>query len=167
MTPHFVLEVALRMALRADKAHKTYSVSNRIQEFQWYEGYACSTEKYEKGIIAGNWNSVTEYDQATKTQKVISDIPVRLERIFSKMGVEIEWSDGVSSCHDCGLLCETEPTHYGWEPRFKIVNDCELLCLDCCPEEDEEEEPEEGTGDEGATDEQQLQGLKDTELPSE
>ncbi len=136
MTPHYAFEVAKRMAEAQDKARGGFSIRNHIEDMQWYEGYANNGEKPAKGVVTGNWNNVDEYDRATQTRRVVSNIPERLSAIFEKMGVQIEWSDMVSRCDDCGLLVETTPSHAWWKPEYVIVNDCELLCLACAEPKD-------------------------------
>lgn len=137
MTPHFVFEIAKRIAAAQDKAHKTCAISNHIEEMQWYEGYAgAHAEQTPKGVIAGNWNNVDTYDRTTQSRVVISTLPERLGAIFEKMGVTIEWSDMVSSCEDCGKLVETTPSHAWWKPEYVIVDECSLFCLDCCEPKD-------------------------------
>lgn len=141
MTPQFIIEVARAMAAKADKIHDTCAISNRIEEIRCYQGWAGNNGP-DNPIVVGNWNNVDVYDPQSYqnsdgsvsrySRRAISNIPSRLCRIFEKMKIDVEWSDMVSPCDNCGLLVATEPDCYGWTPGYKIVNECEFLCLDCC-----------------------------------
>jgi hypothetical protein len=123
-----ILDIARRMAEKKDKELGTWQVGNRIDEAQVYEESAEPGDN--DGIhIAMNWNDVDTYDRV-HGRKVISDLPSRLCNIFEKMGVNIEWSDQVSSCSDCGKMIRTSPDSYSWQPNF-VVGDGEILCHEC------------------------------------
>jgi len=94
-----------------------------------------------KLILFGNWNpkSFGDYDQTTHRRiegtgkdSVLS----KLARIIDKAGLNdneytLEWSDEWSTCQDCNKAVRTQPDSYSWKPRFVILNDCELFCVDC------------------------------------
>jgi hypothetical protein len=124
-----ILEIARVMAEKKDKELGTYQVSDHIDGIQIY------TESSEPGdddciYIVANWNNVDVYDRASNSRVVISDLPSRLCNIFEKMGVNVEWSDEVSSCSDCGKMIRTSPDSYSWQPNF-VVGDGEILCCVC------------------------------------
>lgn len=99
-------------------------------EIQWYEGYADGRDA-PKGIVAANWNDAVYYDPETGKRIAYPEkIASRLCTIFEKLGVEIEWSDMVTGCSDCGKCIQTEPDRYSWQPDF-IVGDGEIFCGEC------------------------------------
>ncbi len=169
MTPHFVIELAKRIAEKHNKVNGGFSLSNHI-DMQWHHGIA-ERGYTDEPCVTGNWNDVTEYHikgnrcrihtecrkhadigQAcgaiTETQRVVvSNLPSRLGTIFEKMGLDVHWSDEWTSCGDCGKVVRTSPDSMSWTPSYweaGIANG-ELLCLDCAPEEETEED--EGTPD--------------------
>jgi uncharacterized cysteine cluster protein YcgN (CxxCxxCC family) len=96
----------------------------------WYESYADGREA-PKGIVAANWNDLEgEWDPVTRTRAHVSDVPSRMCDLFEKYGVEIEWSDQVSSCDGCGKCIQTEPDSYSWQPEF-VVGDGDITCAEC------------------------------------
>lgn len=87
-------------------------------------------------IICGDWNSVTKahYDENGNLSGFSTqcDLPERLYRIFDeRYGINCEWSDEWTSCHECGKLVRSSPDCYGWTSAYVILNDCELVCHEC------------------------------------
>ena len=123
-----IFEIALRMA------NGNPSVVNRIAAIGLHtNGYA--EPGYNAELIAtGNWNEIDQYDAATKSRILISDLPKRIEKLFSQMGIACEWSDEWTTCDDCGKLVRTQPDSYSWTPSFCTV-DCSEICIDCISEE--------------------------------
>lgn len=74
----------------------------------------------ERGILFANWNH----------------IPKRTMAALERMGFECEWSDEWDTCSDCNKAVRTSPDSYGWQAYFVLLNDCELVCLDCVDWED-------------------------------
>lgn len=83
----------------------------------------------EKGIIFGNWNPVCGFDKPKEYQK--RDPISKLARVLEYAGCELVWEDEWTTCGDCGKAVRTQPDCYSWTPYYKIVNECELVCLDC------------------------------------
>lgn len=83
----------------------------------------------ERGIVFGNWNPACGFDKPKADQK--RDPVAKLSRILERSGFELEWEDEWSTCGDCGKAVRTSADSYGWTPYFRIVNECELVCLDC------------------------------------
>lgn len=123
MTPHYALKVAIAQAERMGLTN------SHVHDIQWYAGFADGSPA-PKGAYVGNWNDDDTYDRVKRERVKTSNLPSRLCKIFERMGVEIEWCDMVSSCDDCNLLVQTEPTSYFWEPDF-IVGDGFLKCHKC------------------------------------
>lgn len=107
-----VLEIAQEMVKDAG-----WQIKSRIEEIQIHtDGYAEPGYSSESGVIAtGNWNGL---------------LPERIERIFSKLEIECEWSDEWAACDDCGKLVRTESDSYFWKPLYVIVG-CGYKCLKC------------------------------------
>jgi hypothetical protein len=130
MTPWKAVEVAQGMA------RKLGIPCSHVEDIQWAEGYADGREA-PKGIAYGNWNDDDSYDRVKRERvKSPGKIMSRLCNILERMGVQIEWSDTVSTCDSCGLLIETHPNSYGWRPRY-VETDDGLTCAKCL-EGDEE-----------------------------
>lgn len=83
----------------------------------------------ERGIVFGNWNPVCGFDKTKEEQK--RDPVSRLARVLKANGFEIEWEDEWSTCSDCGKAVRTSPDSYGWTSHYRILHECELICLDC------------------------------------
>lgn len=90
----------------------------------------------ECGVVAvGNWNTITRYNKETGKHDVLDNTAERLAKVLDKLGVELEWSDEWSECHECYRIVRTSPDSYGWTPSY-YVGDGFLVCLDCIdPEE--------------------------------
>ena len=125
-----ILEIAMDLAMKQDKAKNSYEIASRIDEMRVHETWHDRPADGDIGIVTGNWNNVDEYDSARKCRVPISDLPSRLCRIFEKLGFEIEWSDTTTTCDGCGLLIGTNPTHYGWKPDFHLGDDG-IMCSTC------------------------------------
>ena len=77
-------------------------------------------------VIAANWN-----------EEHLKGLSNWIER---REDVELEWSDEWTGCGDCGKAVRTQPDSYQWEPYYVVLNECELVCLDCISTEDVIEE---------------------------
>lgn len=88
----------------------------------------------EKGIVFGNWNPVCGFDKTKAEQR--RDPVTKLARVLEANGFELEWEDEWTTCGDCGKAIRERADSYHWTAYFRILNDCELICLDCLdPEE--------------------------------
>jgi len=101
------------------------------REFTWCSGYAePGYQDPESGIVFSNWNpAVFGYDKSRAEQK--RDPVLKLSRILEKCGCELEWSDEWSTCSDCGKAVRTSGNCHGWLPHYRIIDECEIVCLDC------------------------------------
>jgi hypothetical protein len=138
MTPRIVFDL---IQAWENMPHNTGTPEQRrkasfANSVQWYSEYADGREA-PHGIVAANWNDADYYDAESKTRVTYPErIESRLCAIFEKLGVEIEWSDQVSSCGDCDKCIQTEPDCYGWQPAF-IVTDGDIFCSACAENEAE------------------------------
>ena len=107
---------------------KTNNGRWRIEEIELhFDGYAePGYDRSESGIVAtGNWNDVDG-----------DDTPCRVGRLLEHYGVAIEWSDEWTECAECGRIVRTQPDSYGWQKSYVLVDDCDIICLECVnPEE--------------------------------
>lgn len=86
-----------------------------LNEFMSYQRYADNrAEQPASGIIVGNWNK----------------IPQRYQNYLERKGFELEWSDGVDSCDDCGHLVQTQPDCWFWRPDYWF-SDSGTTCNKC------------------------------------
>ncbi len=101
------------------------------RNFSFASGYAgTGYSDPENGIVFGDWNpAIFGYDKTKAERK--RDPVCKLARILERCGCELEWEDEWATCGDCGKAVRTSPTHYGWLPHYRIVDECELVCLDC------------------------------------
>lgn len=125
-----ILNIARNQAEREDKTKGTYQCGNRLDEIQLhFNGYA--EPGYSGDIIAtGNWNDIDTYEAKTQSRRVICNIPRRLEAIFTKLGVECEWSGAWCVCDSCQKLVRTSPNSYGWLPSF-VQHPDGIECHEC------------------------------------
>lgn len=123
---------------------------SHVGDVQWADGYADGSDA-PKGIAYANWNDDDRYVRAGETieddgaqlrisqgerVKAPGKIMSRLCAVLERMGVQIEWSDGVTTCDGCNLLVQTQPDSYGWQPAY-VETDDGLTCSKCL-EGDEE-----------------------------
>src|ERR1019366_1344343 len=111
MTPRIVFKLleaweSLPWNTGTDADKRKASFANGLQ---WFDEYA-DGRSAPNGIVAANWNNADTYDKELQKRITYPErIESRLCAIFEKLGVEIEWSDQVSSCSDCGKCIQTEP----------------------------------------------------------
>lgn len=92
------------------------SGESEIENLGWAGEYAePGYTAGERGILTANWNYFT---------RNVTDI---LERA----GFECEWSDEWSTCDECGKLVRTSPDCYDWQRSYIVMNECEIVCLEC------------------------------------
>lgn len=89
---------------------------SELDNLQWSQAYAePGYTDPDKCILFADWNC----------------FPRGLDSILEKAGYAIEWSDEWSNCGDCGKAVRTSPDSYSYQPHYVILNECELVCLDC------------------------------------
>jgi hypothetical protein len=100
------------------------------RSFEWAHEYAePGYGQPAAGIVFGNWNTLCSYDAPKEVER--RDPGARLARILERLGFELEWEDEWATCHECGKAVRTKPDSYGWTSYYRILNECELICLDC------------------------------------
>jgi hypothetical protein len=119
-----------------------YSISNTLNgislHFQGYSEPGYETPR--SGIIAlGNWNTIDYYAGVVHGRLPISNLPRRIEKLFTKMNIECEWSDEWVVCDECYGLVRTSPDSYLWM-RSYWANDekGEIICHRCLKEDPSE-----------------------------
>jgi hypothetical protein len=106
------------------------SRTNHSRSFSFAPDYAeRGYSSPEKGIVFGNWNPVCGFNKTKQEQK--RDPVSKLARILESAGFELEWEDEWSTCCGCGKAVRTQPDSYSWTAGYRIVNECELVCLSC------------------------------------
>lgn len=114
--------IASLLDFTSDKTGRDFSICSAYAE----PGYIDP----DSGLIVfGNWNPKCGFSVPKDVQH--KDPVSKLSRILEKCGAELEWSDEWSTCGDCGKAIRTSPDCYQWTPYYRILNDCELVCLDC------------------------------------
>jgi len=88
-------------------------------------------------IVLGNWNEVTSYNNEYRVRVVIDRTICQLARIFEALGIEMEWRDEWTSCHDCSKIVRTSPDGWGWTPSY-FATDGHLTCIECIREDPED-----------------------------
>ena len=83
----------------------------------------------DKCIVFGNWNPACGFSVPKEQQR--RDPVAKLARILEKCGCELEWEDEWTTCQECGKAVRTSPDSYGWTSYYRVLNECELICLDC------------------------------------
>src|SRR5688572_13582179 len=88
----------------------------------WYSEYADGRDA-GKGILAANWNHFPRLNAGSWPRTPESETAQeynwsrkgrRFGDILERMGYQLEWSDQVSRCDDCGGCIQTEPDCHGW-----------------------------------------------------
>jgi len=92
------------------------AVQSEIDNIGFSSGYAeLGYTDPAKGILFADWNK----------------FPRNFDRILEKAGYECEWQDEWSTCAECNKAVRTSPDSYSWTSHYRILNECELVCLDC------------------------------------
>ena len=121
-----------RIIEAAKSVAPTREGGDRIEEIQLYSNYGePGYTDPECGVIAtGNWNTITKWKEETNQFDTIDATISRVSKLFEKLGVEMEWSDEWTDCHDCSALVRTSPDSYCWRPSY-VIYDGGLYCLEC------------------------------------
>lgn len=117
MTPEYVLTQSLcRPAWCNDSPQRLRDAQRAIECLDWAPGYAePGYQDPERAVLFSNWNH----------------FPVDATRLLERYGYEVEWDDEWSTCGECGKAVRTQADSWGWQPYYIILNECELVCLDC------------------------------------
>jgi len=85
----------------------------------WYPGRTGEEqERTDTPVVVANWNRVPDGD--------------RIQRILERRhGVDVDWSDEVAPCDDCGHAIGTEPDCWFWTPSYAWDGDCTIRCHAC------------------------------------
>ncbi len=117
-----LIEAALRVA-KSDEARghlENIQTHTEVDDFDFDE----------EVVAVGNWNEVTKYDEAANKFDTIDDTPKRLCKALEAIGVGVAWGDCTTTCDECSKLLNTEPSSYGWQPRF-VATDYGVCCEEC------------------------------------
>ena len=101
-------------------------------EIDWYDGYAPGSGDPDVLVVVANWNEEDTWDAETRTRTVVDSSLRDIGNLLQAAGlnVELDWSDTVTRCGDCGKAISTNPTSYGWTPPYAVV-DSDILCRSC------------------------------------
>lgn len=108
-----------REKVRADRRNKLLELLMESDcGAQWYEDYAeLENEETPKGgIVKADWNDETAN---------------RIGKLLEKLDCEIEWCGEWTDCSNCYKAVRTQPTHYGWLPRYSWIGECDIVCEHC------------------------------------
>ena len=97
-----------------DGAKGDHCTTHDSPRSSWYPCYACEASIYVDKTMA------------------------RIAEVAEHVGYDVEWADEWANCDGCSRAVRTSPSSYSWEAHFRIVNECELLCMDCLLEDPEE-----------------------------
>ena len=119
MTPEYILRKSLCRETHCgsnDPQVNLRMAASEIENLQFAGSYAePGYTQPTKGILFANWNY----------------FPRGIDQILENYGFAIEWQDEWSTCGECGRAVRQSADCYSWQPSFAIVNECELLCIDC------------------------------------
>ncbi len=117
---------------------------NWAENMLWCAEYAePGYDDPKQGICLANWNAIDQYNRETKSREVIDDTPKRVGDLLERIGVDLQWEDEWSLCHCCSRAVRTQPDGWSWTPSYRIVDECELLCLDCFKSEGHDQSEDE------------------------
>lgn len=112
---------------------KARKAGQKVQsrDFSWATDYAePGYSSPAHGIVFGDWNpAIFGFDRPRSEQK--RDPVCKLARILEASGCECEWSDEWATCSDCGKAILTSPDCHQWFPYYRLIDGCEIVCLDC------------------------------------
>lgn len=58
----------------------------------------------------------------------------KLVPLLAACGIDSDFEDTWTTCHECYKAVRTGPDHHGWKPSYAILGDCDLLCCECIAE---------------------------------
>ena len=91
-------------------------IQSEIENMTYCQAYASQVNNQPaKGVLMANWNN----------------FPTDFDRVLEKLGYAVEWSDCYTVCDDCGNAIQTEPDSFFWQPRYSMISECDILCIDC------------------------------------
>ncbi|MBT7928979.1 hypothetical protein HN682_03565 [Candidatus Peregrinibacteria bacterium] len=90
-----------------------YTQDDRIDSYS-YEYKELGYSMGKEVILFADWN-----DWTSEEMNIIESF------------AEVEWLDEWTTCQECGGSVRISPNFYGWSPSYVVLNDCELVCLDC------------------------------------
>jgi hypothetical protein len=118
---------------RARRRAKVWEAASKVDCITTAPGYAePGYDDPPSGIVAfGDWNTITRYDEATRTFIVLDDTPGWLAKKLEEIGVALEWEDEWATCEHCGKAVRTQADSYGWQKSYwePSCGGCE--CMDC------------------------------------
>lgn len=92
---------------------------------------------YDGDVIAlADWNHETMWSEDEKRHVVVDSTIDRVQKLFERMGIEIEWSDQWMTCDGCNKLLRHCADSYGWLPAYTVDDDNETLCIECTDAEE-------------------------------
>src|SRR5579864_2403777 len=131
-----ILEAARNDAARFDAQYKTYAFGNAVDAIQWAPEWADNRDQPKNGIAYADWNDIGGYRDENKFSKRARTLLKRVGDLLERIGVELDWSDQVSTCDGCGKLIQTEPDSYSWQPEY-VVGDGDITCAKCLEDDSE------------------------------
>lgn len=102
-------------------------VLNNIDNIGW------AHDTCEPGYDPGNGMFFADWNK----RRTGDDTMARLHDILETLGYSCHWYDEWSTCGDCGKAFRTQADCWTWQPSFVIMNECELVCLDCIEDDPE------------------------------
>lgn len=106
---------------------------------RWYEDWAAEESDHAPhGLVTADWNRPSRWNSDKRRSENTGPQPLAGD-MLERLGLELDWCDTVTACDVCHKAVRTEPTHYGWRPRY-WQDDCETVCLGCIREDEEQME---------------------------
>lgn len=119
MTPEYIIRKSACRPPHCDSSTPERLADRQESELEnmnWSREYAeRGYTQPSKGILFANWNVFSK----------------DLDGLLERYGYSVEWSDEWSTCADCGKAVRTSEDSYQWQPYYVMMQDCELICLDC------------------------------------
>ncbi len=119
MASGLTFEYILKHDTKTAHCASNAAAGDRLRQLEYIEsanGYAePGYADPEKCVLFGNWNHFSHkaYD------------------LCEQAGYALEWSDEWSTCGDCGKAVRTSPDSYGWQASYVLLNECEIVCVNC------------------------------------
>jgi hypothetical protein len=138
MTPEYIIRKSMCRAPHCSENDKWGTIAEKaesaLEDIRFAPAYAeKGYDQPTKDIIFADWNKFGK----------------NVDRVLEAYGYAIEWNDEWSQCNGCDNAFRTSPDSYGWSPSYVLMNECELVCLECL--DGQEDEYLEGLEDNGST----------------
>lgn len=107
----------------------TFGEEKLYDNVHWCNASVDVTDENDLPILIADWNDQNYWSaNFNLAWKIFGNT-------LEKIGCTCDWNDQSTECDGCSKHVETQPSWFGWKPKFKILHG-EILCSECCESAD-------------------------------